>query len=149
MRLIKSDISRDPHSSSNRIIATITLKLRAVAKKNTLNRLSSQLGALTRWKKHVVDTTETAKMTTLGWRTSETLKRDASLKSRRGLPIDKKGSGRDSFSPKLRWDMSSKHESTSCLKEMTVHALSDTILSMSTRTRILRERAFLSKKTTK
>ena len=35
---------------SNRVIAAITLMFRTVPKKNTLNRLSSEFGALTRWK---------------------------------------------------------------------------------------------------
>ena len=48
--LIKCDIPRNPHPPSNRVIATITLVFRTVPKKNTLNRLSSEFGALTRWK---------------------------------------------------------------------------------------------------
>ena len=36
-RLIKGDISRDPHPTSNRVIAAITLVLRTVPEENTLN----------------------------------------------------------------------------------------------------------------
>ena len=36
-RLIKGDISRDPHPMSNRIIAAITLMLGTIPKENTLN----------------------------------------------------------------------------------------------------------------
>ena len=36
-RLIKGDISRDPHPTSNRVVAMITLVLRTLPKKNTLN----------------------------------------------------------------------------------------------------------------
>jgi hypothetical protein len=55
-RLIKGDIPRNPHSTSNRVIAVITLMFRTVPKEDTLNRLSSDFGALMRWKKDVTDT---------------------------------------------------------------------------------------------
>jgi hypothetical protein len=48
--LIKGDIPRDPHPPSNRVITPIALMLRTVPKENTLDRLSSEFGALTRWK---------------------------------------------------------------------------------------------------
>ena len=35
--LVKSDIPRNPHPASNKVIATITLMLKTVAKENTLN----------------------------------------------------------------------------------------------------------------
>ena len=37
MRLIKGDISRDPHPTSNMIIVAITLMLGTIPKENTLN----------------------------------------------------------------------------------------------------------------
>jgi transcription antitermination factor NusG len=48
--LIKGDIPRNPHPPSNRVIAAIALVFGTVPKKNTLNRLSSEFGALSRWK---------------------------------------------------------------------------------------------------
>jgi hypothetical protein len=54
---------RYPHATSNRIIATITLMLSAIPKENTLNRLGSQLGTLTRRKKNITNTTKASKMT--------------------------------------------------------------------------------------
>jgi hypothetical protein len=53
---IEGDIPRNPHATSNRIIAAIAFMFSVVPQKHTLNRLSSQLGALTRWKKNVADT---------------------------------------------------------------------------------------------
>src|SRR6185436_8402124 len=40
-RFIKGDIPRYPHPTGNRVVATITLVLRTIPKKDTLNRLSS------------------------------------------------------------------------------------------------------------
>jgi hypothetical protein len=37
MGFIKGDILRYPHPTSNRVVAAITLVLRAVSKENTLN----------------------------------------------------------------------------------------------------------------
>jgi hypothetical protein len=48
--LIKGDILRNPHPPSNRVIAAIALVFRTIPKENTLNRLSNEFGALTRWK---------------------------------------------------------------------------------------------------
>jgi hypothetical protein len=48
--LIKGHIPRNPHPLSNRVIATIALVFHTIPKENTLNRLSSEFGALMRWK---------------------------------------------------------------------------------------------------
>jgi hypothetical protein len=49
-RLIKRDITRDAHPTTNRIPTPIALMLITVSKKNIVNRLSDQFGAFVRSK---------------------------------------------------------------------------------------------------
>ena len=105
---IKSDIPRYPHPTSNRVIATITLMLRAVAKKNTLNGLSSQFSAFTRRKKDKTDTSKTSEVTVTGSMTKKALIRCTPLKNRGGLPVNEEDSSRDSLSPEVRWKLRRK-----------------------------------------
>jgi hypothetical protein len=56
MRLINSNIPRNPHLFGNRAIATITLRLRTVSKEGALCWLGYQLGALLRRKKKIANT---------------------------------------------------------------------------------------------
>jgi hypothetical protein len=95
--------------------------------------LGSQLGALTRRKKNIADTTKTMKMAIGRRRTENILVRSRTLKSRGGLAINQKNSHRDSLSPKVWSEISENEKSTSCLKNMAMLTLSNTILSMSTR----------------
>jgi hypothetical protein len=55
-------IPRNPHPTSNRVIAAITLMFRIIPKEDTLNRLNSDFGALMRWKNDVTDTSKATKM---------------------------------------------------------------------------------------
>jgi hypothetical protein len=61
MRLIKSDIMRDAHPTTNGVPTAIALMLITVSKKNTLNRLRGQFGAFARGKKNIANTTKQAK----------------------------------------------------------------------------------------
>jgi hypothetical protein len=57
-RLIKRDITRDAHPTTNRIPTPIALMLIIVSKKNTLYRLSGQFGAFTRGKENIANATK-------------------------------------------------------------------------------------------
>jgi hypothetical protein len=60
-RLIKSDIMRDAHPTTNGVPTAIDLMLITVSKKNTLNRLSGQFGAFTRGEENIASITKQAK----------------------------------------------------------------------------------------
>jgi hypothetical protein len=112
----------------------ITLMFRIVPKENTLNRLSSDFGALTRWKKDVTDTPKATKMA-IGRRSAEKmLLWSAALENSRGLAIYNKNSRRNRLSPEMRSKRRRDQESTSGLKNVAMLSLNNTILSMSTRT---------------
>ena len=87
-------------------------------------------------------------MTVLWSSTKETLNRSRTLKSSRRLQVDEKSSSRNILGPEVRGNRRDKHESVSCLKQVTMLTLRDTILSVSTRTRVLRKSALLSEKAT-
>jgi hypothetical protein len=57
-RLIKLDITRNAHPTANRVPTSIALVLITVAKKDILNRLSGQFGALARGQKNIADATK-------------------------------------------------------------------------------------------
>jgi hypothetical protein len=76
--------------------------LRTVPKENTLNRLRSEFGSLTRWKKNIANTPKTMKMAIGRWGAKKTLIGSATLKSSRRLAIDEKNRHRNSLSPKMR-----------------------------------------------
>jgi len=78
---IKGDIPRYPHLTGNRVVAAITLMLRTVSKKNTLNVLSSLLSALTGREKNKAGTPKATKMTVVGWMAKQTLIWDTTLKN--------------------------------------------------------------------
>jgi hypothetical protein len=59
-RLIKLDIMRNVHPTANGVPTLIALVLITVAKKLTLNRLSSQLGAFARGQKNIANATKRA-----------------------------------------------------------------------------------------
>lgn len=83
-KLIKSDIARNAHPTSNRVITTITLVLGIVAKENIINSLSRQVRALTGWK-NIADATKSTNVTVLRRPTVEMLNRRGTLKSSGGL----------------------------------------------------------------
>jgi hypothetical protein len=58
MRLIKRDITRNAHPTTNGVPTPIALMLITVSKKDTLNRLSSQFGAFRRGKKNITNATK-------------------------------------------------------------------------------------------
>jgi hypothetical protein len=60
-RLIKRDITRDAHPTTNRVPTAIALMLITIADKNTLNRLSGQFGAFTRREKNIANATKQTK----------------------------------------------------------------------------------------
>jgi len=107
---------------------------RTIPKKNALNGLSSDFGALTRWKKDVANTSKATKMAIGRWGAKKTLIWCATLENSRGLAVDKKNSCRNSLSPEMWSKRRRNQESTSSLKNMTMLALGNNILSMSART---------------
>jgi hypothetical protein len=133
-RLIKSDIPRNPHPPSNRVIAAIALVFRTVPKEYALNRLSSEFGAFTRWKENVTDTPKTTEMTIGRSSAEKTLIGSATLKRSRGLAIYEENSRRNRLSPEVRGKCRRDQESASSLKNVAMLALGNTILSMSTGT---------------
>jgi hypothetical protein len=56
--LIKGDIPRNAHPTSNRVPTLIALVLMTVSKKDTLNRLSCQLGAFAWSKEDIANATK-------------------------------------------------------------------------------------------
>jgi hypothetical protein len=60
-RLIKLDVTRDAHPTTNRVPTAIALMLITVPEKNTLNRLSGQFGAFTRREKNIANATKQTK----------------------------------------------------------------------------------------
>jgi hypothetical protein len=80
--------------------------------------------------------------------TTKTLKRNPTLKSGRRLNVNQIICCRNSLSPKMWGNRGSAHKSTSSLK-MTMLALSNTILSMSARTRKLSKSTLRRKKPAK
>src|SRR4051812_19825897 len=80
--------------------------------------------------------------------TRETLERNTTLQSGRGLNIDEIGRCRNNLRPEVRGKGSSDHHCTSSLKKMTMLTFSHAILSMRTGTRELSKGALLSQNTT-
>jgi hypothetical protein len=74
----------------------------------------------------------------IGRLATKMLKRNTTLKGRRRLNVNQISSNRNSLSPKVRWNRGGNYKSTSSLKKMTMLALNNPILSMSTRARKLR-----------
>jgi len=66
-------------------------------------------------------------------RTEKMLVGSRALKSRGGMSVNEKNSHGNSLSPKVWSKISGNEKSKSCLKNMTMLTLSNTILSMSTR----------------
>jgi hypothetical protein len=129
---------------SNRVIAAITLMFHTVRKENTLNGLRSEFGSLTRWK-DITNTPKTMKMAIEAWGVKKMLIGSATLKSSRRLAIDEKNHRRNNFSPKMGNKLIGEEESKCSLKNVAMLALSNTILSMSTKTRELGKGTLLSK----
>jgi hypothetical protein len=82
-------------------------------------------------------TAKKTKVGVIGRLATKKLKRNTTLKGRRRLNVNQISSSRNSLSPKVRWNRGGNHKSTSSLKKMTMLALSNPILSMSTRVRKL------------
>jgi hypothetical protein len=122
--------------------------LRAVAKEDTLNRLSTQLGAFAWSKKNIANATKKTKGRVIRSVTSETLKRNTTLQGCGGLKVDEIGGNRHSLSPEVRRKRGSDHHRTSRLKQVAMLALSHAILGMGARAGELGKSALLSKKTT-
>jgi hypothetical protein len=101
---------------------------RTIPNKNTFNGLSSDFGALTRWKKDVTDTPKTTKMVIGRWGPKQTLIGCATLENSGGLVIYKKDGHRNHLSPEMRSKRRRKQESTSSLKNGAMLALGNTIL---------------------
>jgi hypothetical protein len=88
-RFIKGDILRYPHTAGNMVIAAITLVLRAVPKKDALNRLSSQFSTLTR-RKNKTGAPKAPEMAVTGRMTKKALIGRTTVKNRGGLPVYEK-----------------------------------------------------------
>lgn len=112
-RLVESHIPRNPHPSTNRIPAPIALVLGTVSQKDTLNRLSGQFGAFSRGEENIANAAKQTKGRVVRKKTTETLNRDRTLKSRRGLDVDEVGGSGNSLGPKVRWNRGSSHQCTS------------------------------------
>src|SRR3954467_5082311 len=80
--------------------------------------------------------------------TKKALRRNTTLQGSRWLNVDEIGGCGNSLSPKVRWERGGNHHSTSRLKEMTMFAFRNTVLSMGTRARELGESALFRKKAT-
>jgi hypothetical protein len=145
-RLIKRDITGDAHPTSNRVPTAVALMLITVSKKNTLSRLSGQFGAFAGRKKNIASATKQTKSRVVWRGTRKTLERNATLKGSRRLKVNEVSRCSNSLSPEMRRKRGSNHHSTGSLKNMTMLALSHTILSMSTRTRKLSKSTLLGKK---
>jgi hypothetical protein len=85
-------------------LTTITLMFCAIAQENTLNRLCSQLSALTRCKKHIAHTSKKMKAGVIERLATKTLKRNTTMKGQKRLNINQISSSRNSLSPKVRWN---------------------------------------------
>ena len=81
MRLIKSNVSRNPHTMSNRIPTMIALMFSTVSQENTLNRLRCQFSAFTRSKKNIAQTSKKVKIGVIRCMSTKALIWDATLKS--------------------------------------------------------------------
>jgi hypothetical protein len=79
MRLIKRDITRNAHPTTNRVPTLIALMLITVSKKNTLNRLSGQFGAFVMGKKNIANATKQTKRRVIRRTTGEMLERNTTL----------------------------------------------------------------------
>jgi hypothetical protein len=93
-------------------------------------------------------TSHTAKKTNAGaieHLATKTLKMNTTLKGRRRLNVNQISGSRNRLSPKVRCNRGDNHKSTTSLKQMTMLALSNPILSMSTRARKLSWSTLLSK----
>ena len=108
-RLVKGHITRDAQTTTNRIPAAIALVLITVAKKNTLNRLSSQFGAFSRGKKDIAHTSKHTKGGVVRRTTNETLNRNTTLQGSRWRNVYEVGRSRNSLDPKVGWKGSGNH----------------------------------------
>jgi hypothetical protein len=78
-QLIERDVTRNAHPLANGVPASIALVLSTVAKKHTLNRLSSQFGALARGQKNIANATKRAKDRIIRGVSKQTLERNTTL----------------------------------------------------------------------
>jgi len=81
MRLIKSNVSRNPHTMSNRIPTMIALVFSTVSQENTFNRLRCQFSAFTRSKRNIAQTSKKVKIGVIRCMSTKALIWDATLKS--------------------------------------------------------------------
>jgi hypothetical protein len=72
-RLIKRDITRNAHPTTNGVSIPIALMLITVSKKDTLNRQSGQFGAFTRGKNNITNATKRTKRRVIRRMTREAL----------------------------------------------------------------------------
>jgi hypothetical protein len=107
-RFIKGDILRYPHTAGNMVIAAITLVLRAVPKKDALNRLSSQFSTLTRRRKNKTGAPKAPEMAVTGRMTKKALIGRTTVKNRGGLPVYEKNNCRNNLSLEVRWKLKRK-----------------------------------------
>jgi hypothetical protein len=78
-RLIKRDVTRNAHPTTNRVPTPIALMLITVSKKNTLNRLSGQFGAFARGKENIANATKQMKCQVIKRTTRAMFKRNTTL----------------------------------------------------------------------
>jgi hypothetical protein len=73
---------------NNRVPTPIALMLITISKKNTLNRLSGQFGALARGKENIANATKQTKRRVIRRTTGETLERNTTLQGGRRLNVN-------------------------------------------------------------
>ena len=130
----------------SKIIATIALVLKTIAKEDALRRVRRELGIarrelgmLNEWKKHKADTTKSLQMI-IGWCTrAKTLKEGDSRKNSGRCAVDEVNRGHDSFTPEMMRYRGRKQKRASSLQNVTMLPLGNPILSRRVRTRLLRK----------
>ena len=132
--LSKCHITRDMHATRRRIIVAITFMLRTIPQKNTLNRLSSQFSALTRGKQNIADTSKNSKVVIVGRLTKRISPGHLPDSLDDGCLLMRYTDVATASPAEMRRNKRGNQKGASSLYDMAVFTLSNTILSMSTRT---------------
>ena len=133
---------RKDHSNDNPYVQDCT-------QKHTLSWLSSQLCPLTRGKQDITCASKNPKMVIARWNTKQHLTRTFSRQFGWWLSIYEIYCSGNSITPKVIRKKGGNQKGSSSLNEMAMLALSNTILSVSTRTRKLRKSTLWGQKLAK
>ena len=102
--LIERDITRNANTTSNGVIATITLMIKTLTQKNTRNGLSGELCSLPRGEQNKAATTKNTNMIIAKRSAMETLTRATITKTRGRLQVNEVNNSADSVNPEMRWN---------------------------------------------